>query len=112
MSEEWTAAQCADAWGVPPRTWHSYVARDQAPKPTRHVGRTPLWDADTVRTYPRPGQGARTDLTRPTPRFDCCLRPMRSGEDMYEMRSGNLICKPCLAETTTNDRVVHHSLVP
>jgi hypothetical protein len=111
MSEEWTAAQCADAWGIKPRTWHGYVGRDQAPKPARHVGRTPLWDADTVRAYSRPGQGARTDLQRPQPRFDCCGRPMRSGEDMYEMQSGHLICRLCLAETTTNNRVVHHSIL-
>lgn len=66
MSEEWTAAQCATAWGIKPRTWHGYVAREQAPKPVRHVGRTPVWDAEAVRNYPRPGRGARTDLRDPT----------------------------------------------
>lgn len=63
LAEEWTAQQCADNWGVKVKTWHGYVARGAAPKPARHVGRTPLWDADTVRGYPRPGRGARTDLT-------------------------------------------------
>lgn len=63
MSEEWTAAQCAEAWDIKPRTWHGYVARDQAPKPARHIGRTPVWDAEIVRAYPRPGRGARTDLS-------------------------------------------------
>lgn len=29
---------------ITPATWRSYVGRDQAPKPVRHVGRTPLWD--------------------------------------------------------------------
>lgn len=66
MSEEWTADQCAKAWGVRSRTWHGYVARDQAPKPARHVGRTPVWDPDAVRTYPRPGRGTRTDLKETT----------------------------------------------
>lgn len=65
MSEEWTAQQCADAWGVKVRTWHGYVARDNAPKPVRHVGRTPVWDAEQVRTYRRAGRGARTDLNNP-----------------------------------------------
>lgn len=66
-TEEWTADQCAAEWGIKPRTWHSYVRRQPptAPQPIRHIGRTPVWDADTVRTYPRPGRGARTDLTPP-----------------------------------------------
>lgn len=63
---EWTAAQCAAAWGVKPRTWHSYVAREQAPRPVRHVGRTPLWDAAVVQSYPRPGRGTRIDLKETT----------------------------------------------
>lgn len=29
---------------ITPGTWSAYVARDQAPKPVRYVGRTPLWD--------------------------------------------------------------------
>lgn len=62
MAEEWTAQQCADHWGVKLKTWHGYVAREQAPKAVRRIGRTPLWDAQEVRDYPRPGRGARTDL--------------------------------------------------
>lgn len=63
--ERWTAERCAAEWGIRPATWHSYVRRDRptAPLPVAHVGRTPLWDADEVRTWPRPGRGARTDLT-------------------------------------------------
>ncbi|MFF1547175.1 hypothetical protein [Streptomyces sp. NPDC058291] len=61
--EEWTATQCAQAWGVQVRTWHGYVARKRAPRPIRHVGRTPVWDAAAVKSWPRPGQGARTDIT-------------------------------------------------
>lgn len=29
-------------------TWSAYVRRGQAPKPARHVGRTPLWDMDVI----------------------------------------------------------------
>jgi hypothetical protein len=66
-SEEWTADRCAAEWGVKPKTWHSYVARGFAPKRARKVGRTPLWDAATVRSWPRPGRGTRTDLARQDP---------------------------------------------
>jgi hypothetical protein len=59
MAEEWTRDQCAKEWKVEPDTWSGYVTRGQAPKPTRHIGRTPLWDADEVRGWQRPGQGAR-----------------------------------------------------
>ena len=64
--QEWTAQQCADEWGVKLKTWHSYVARSQAPPAKRHVGRTPLWDPETVRHYVRTGQGKRPDLTETT----------------------------------------------
>lgn len=64
-TEEWTADQCADHWGIKRRTWHGYVARGYAPKLKRRVGRTPVWDAHTVRTWPRPGRGTRTDLNNP-----------------------------------------------
>lgn len=32
-------------------TWRAYVARGQAPAPVRHVGRTPLWDAEQIRAW-------------------------------------------------------------
>ncbi|MEU2510579.1 hypothetical protein [Streptomyces syringium] len=60
-AQDWTAEQCAEAWGVQVKTWHGYVARGAAPKPSTHSGRTPIWDADTVTSWKRPGQGARTD---------------------------------------------------
>jgi hypothetical protein len=64
--EEWTRDQVT-AWlaeqgrPVAPVTWSSYVTRG-APKPCRHVGRTPLWNAQAVREWHarRPGQGRRT----------------------------------------------------
>lgn len=71
--EEFTAAQCAEVWGIKTKTWHSYVARGHAPQPARHAGRTPLWDAAQVRTArtQRPGAGTRTDIHRP--RFELRL---------------------------------------
>jgi hypothetical protein len=51
---ELTTQECCDLYEeitgrkIKPSTWRSYVARDQAPKPKRHIGRTPLWDKATV----------------------------------------------------------------
>lgn len=64
QDQEWIARQCADAWGVKPATWRSYVSRGQAPKPVRRIGATPVWDPTEVMEWPRPGQGARTDRAR------------------------------------------------
>jgi hypothetical protein len=33
---------------IAPSTWSSYTARKQAPAPSRYVGRTPLWDPETI----------------------------------------------------------------
>lgn len=56
----WTADQCAADWGIAVKTWHGYVARNQAPQLARREGRTPLWLAATVRSEgadrPRAGQ--------------------------------------------------------
>lgn len=54
--ETWTAAQCAEAWGVRPGTWASYVSRGQAPAPLPGEGPR-RWSADEVRAFPRPGAG-------------------------------------------------------
>lgn len=67
-AEEWTAQECADAWGVKPPTWRSYVSRGQAPQPVRRIGSTPLWNPAEVTGYQRPGSGARTDLHTTTPK--------------------------------------------
>jgi DNA-directed RNA polymerase specialized sigma24 family protein len=54
--ETWTAAQCAEAWGVRPGTWAAYVSRGQAPAPL--PGTEPKhWSAAEVRDFPRPGAG-------------------------------------------------------
>jgi transposase len=59
VSETWTSAECAAAWGVKPATWLGYVSRGQAPQPLPEPdadGRK-RWDADAVRRFPRPGSG-------------------------------------------------------
>lgn len=36
---------------IEPGTWSSYVARGQAPTPTRKVGRTPLWALEDIAAW-------------------------------------------------------------
>ncbi len=55
MTESWTSQQCAQAWGVRPATWLGYVGRGQAPPALPGTPRR--WDAEAVRTFPRPGVG-------------------------------------------------------
>ncbi len=59
IAETWTSAECAAAWGVKTPTWLGYVARDQAPPPLPGLDQQQRrrWDAETVRSYPRPGVG-------------------------------------------------------
>lgn len=57
MAETWTSAECAAAWGVRTSTWLGYVSRGQAPRPLPGEGGPKRWDADEVRTFPRPGVG-------------------------------------------------------
>lgn len=61
-----TRDEAAALAGVTPQTWSEYVARGRAPKPAAYIGRTPLWSRAEVEEWlaTRPGQGARTDLTR------------------------------------------------
>ncbi|SCL12789.1 hypothetical protein GA0070616_0017 [Micromonospora nigra] len=53
---EWTTEQVL-AWlaeqgrKISRDTWHGYVSRGQAPKPARHVGRTPVWDPGAVERW-------------------------------------------------------------
>jgi DNA-directed RNA polymerase specialized sigma24 family protein len=59
VTDRWTSAECAAAWGVQPATWLGYVSRGQAPQPLADPdaeGRR-CWDADEVRSFPRPGVG-------------------------------------------------------
>lgn len=59
IPETWTGDECARAWGVKTPTWLGYVSRGQAPAPLpsrdREGGK--VWDADRVRSFPRPGAG-------------------------------------------------------
>lgn len=67
MGREILQAEAAEIAGVAYRTFAGYVTREQAPRPTRHVGRTPLWDEDEVRAWAenRPGRGSKsTDRAR------------------------------------------------
>lgn len=57
VSETWTSAECAAAWGVKTATWLGYVSRGQAPQALPDDGGTKRWDADEVRAFPRPGVG-------------------------------------------------------
>lgn len=54
-------AEAAAIAGVTADTFSAYVSRGQAPGPSRHVGRTPLWDEEAVRVWARhrPGRGSR-----------------------------------------------------
>jgi DNA-directed RNA polymerase specialized sigma24 family protein len=57
VSETWTSAECAAAWGVRTSTWLGYVSRGQAPRALPDEGGAKRWDADEVRAFPRPGVG-------------------------------------------------------
>jgi DNA-directed RNA polymerase specialized sigma24 family protein len=58
-TETWTSHECAAAWGVKTPTWLGYVARGQAPQPLpgHDEKRRRRWDAEAVRSFPRPGVG-------------------------------------------------------
>lgn len=51
MIEQLTAHQVAEMLGIMPNTFHSYVARGQAPAPDGHLGRTPYWLATTIQDW-------------------------------------------------------------
>jgi hypothetical protein len=57
--EQWSSAECAQAWGVQTTTWLGYVSRGQAPPPLPDPGGSGprRWAADEVRRFPRPGAG-------------------------------------------------------
>jgi hypothetical protein len=88
VSERWTGAECAAAWGVKPATWLGYVSRGQAPQPLAvpdEQGRR-QWDADEVRGWPRPGVGrSRTGVG---PEAEALLGQMREVADRIEELRG------------------------
>jgi predicted DNA-binding transcriptional regulator AlpA len=57
-----TSDEAASLASIARGTWSSYVARGQAPRPVRHLGRRPVWDEDEVREWlgNRPGRGAQS----------------------------------------------------
>ncbi len=59
MGREITSGEVVELTGVARKTFSGYVARGQAPKPIRHVGRTPVWDEDEIKAWQanRPGRG-------------------------------------------------------
>ena len=76
-TETWTGDECAAAWGVKTTTWLGYVSRGQAPPalPDRDERGRRLWDADTVRRFPRPGSGR--SRAGAGPQADALLGEMR-----------------------------------
>jgi predicted DNA-binding transcriptional regulator AlpA len=62
MGREILQAEAAEIAGVAYRTFAGYVTRGQAPKPSRYISRTPLWDEDEVRSWAenRPGRGSKS----------------------------------------------------
>lgn len=64
--ELWRVTDCATHVGITPRTWTNYAANHRTPEPVAHLdGRTPLWDAEEVRTWNanRPGSPVRNHPT-------------------------------------------------
>ncbi|MGL5824990.1 MAG: helix-turn-helix transcriptional regulator [Nocardioides sp.] len=70
MGREITSDEAAELAGVARKTFSGYVARSQAPKPIRHVGRTPVWDEDEIKVWKanRPGRGDHATGAERTPR--------------------------------------------
>jgi predicted DNA-binding transcriptional regulator AlpA len=64
LSEVLTLIEASTGKAIASSTWRSYVARGQAPKPARHLSRTPLYSREDIEAWiaGRPGSGARTDL--------------------------------------------------
>jgi hypothetical protein len=59
-----TADDVAEHWGVTEQTIRTYRSRNRGelPEPDKVFGRSPVWKPETILTFARPGQGARTDL--------------------------------------------------
>ncbi len=60
----WTLHDVADHWDVSYNTVRTYRSRNRGelPPPDATFGRSPVWKPQTIITFQRPGQGARTDL--------------------------------------------------
>ena len=58
-------AKIAELLGVDVKTVHKYRSRGDMPEPDEHVGRTPVWTAETIHAWlnDRPGHGWRKGKT-------------------------------------------------
>lgn len=91
--ETWNSDECAQAWGVKTPTWLAYVSRGQAPRPLDAEGRRKLWDADEVRSWPRPGAGR--SRAGAGPQADALLAEMAEVADAIDelrARQRELLC--------------------
>jgi len=87
VTDRWTGAECAAAWGVKPATWLGYVSRGQAPQPLpeRDEQGRKRWDAGEVRRWPRPGVGR--SRAGAGPEAEALLEQMREvAERIEELR--------------------------
>ncbi len=89
----WTAQECADAWGVKPPTFLGYVSRGQAPAPLPEPGPDGRrrWDADAVRSWPRPGVGR--SRAGATPEATALLDALRAAADAPPQRQAELLAR-------------------
>jgi len=60
-ADELTREDVAKRLGVTVGTWSGYVSRNQAPKPTRKIGQTPVWSTKVIDEWQasRRGQGRK-----------------------------------------------------
>jgi hypothetical protein len=88
ISETWTSAQCAEAWGVKTPTWLGYVSRGQAPQalPGTDADGKRRWDADEVQRFPRPGTGR--SRSGAGPEAEALLAEMREVAGQIEQLRG------------------------
>jgi hypothetical protein len=87
ITETWTSDECARAWGVKTPTWLGYVSRGQAPAPRTSPDREGrrVWDAEQVRSFPRPGAGR--SRAGAGPEAQALLTEMReAAADLDELR--------------------------
>ncbi|MCW2632466.1 MAG: hypothetical protein JWR88_1428 [Pseudonocardia sp.] len=87
IAETWTSDECARAWGVKTPTWLGYVSRGQAPAPMTSPDREGrrVWDAEQVRSFPRPGAGR--SRAGAGPEAQALLTEMReAAADLDELR--------------------------
>lgn len=73
--QQWTVADVAAHLKIKPATVRAYTHRGLLPAPDGHLGVTPWWWADTIKSLRRQGQGYRSDLRS--------VDPHTEGEDVH-----------------------------